>query len=111
MTEAERLNGVVAAQAKEINRLRRLLSVVRVAHIETNVVDKVIGITITAVGIDELHFIESAKAAILKLVEEVYGVKAAETTGARDTITRETMEGVSIPRTGDEGIVSQKEGS
>lgn len=94
MTESERLQKLVHAQTKEIGRLRRALSVVRTAHSEFDVTDGVLHISITAVGVDEFHFIEKARTeleSVAKAITDQRELKCSEE--IKDLVTGEVMDG------------------
>lgn len=99
MTEAERLQKIVQAQEVELRRIRRLLSVARVAHAEFQVVEGVLSVTVSCIGVDEYHFTQQALPELKAIAEAIVREKATvEFTGEiKDAITGEPMEGGVAP--------------
>ena len=97
MSEAERLLKVAArlqktvdAQAEEIKRLKSLLGTARIARIEYEVVDDVLRITATCIGVDEQAFVRSLKPGLEGIANALAGqVNALRISdkSIRDTVT------------------------
>ena len=96
MMEAERLQKIVLGQEKELRRLRRLLAVVKIAHAEFNVEDEKLMITVSAVGVDEYHFIDACKPQLEAIAARLLGAGSAKAGDITDSVTGdEAIGGVS----------------
>ena len=92
MTEAERLQKIILAQDRELRRMRRLLSVARIAHAEFGFEDDKLMVTVSAIGVDEYHFIEQARSQLEIIAKKL--VPEAKTMGdIKDSITGEDIIG------------------
>jgi hypothetical protein len=77
MTEAERLQRIVETQEGELRRLRKLLSVARIASASFDVIDGKLMVTVTAIGVDEYYFTEQARPELLKIAEAILQERGA----------------------------------
>lgn len=100
MTEAERLQKIVTTQEAEVRRLRKLLSIARVALVEYEVIDGKLNVICTCIGVDEYHFLEKAIPELTKIAEALTGQLAKMDAGdIKDLATGEPMEGGVSPTT------------
>jgi hypothetical protein len=97
MSEAERLQKIVQAQEKEIAKLRRMLGIVRIAHLEYGVDEGTLHITGTAIGVDEFHFLDQVRDELKMLADAITGGKA-EITALTDMVSGEPMTGGVSPQ-------------
>jgi len=97
MTEAERLQKIVLAQEKEIKRLRKTLSVVRVASVFYGVEDDTFFVSVTGIGFDEYGFTEAARSQLKKVAEILAGQKL-KADAPEDGITGDPLHGVGVPQ-------------
>jgi hypothetical protein len=101
MNEAERLQKIVEKQETEIRRLRKLMSVARVAQADFYVTDGTLQVVVTAIGVDEYHFTEQARPELEKIAEAIIEAKRGQVQipagGIKDMLTGEPAQGAVIP--------------
>lgn len=98
MTEAERLQKILTAQEKELRRLRRLLSVVTIAHVEYGVQDNIIEVTVSAIGVDEYHFIDKCRLELERVANVIIGERTKIKGPITDSVTGEEAIGAVMPK-------------
>lgn len=98
MSEAERLQKIVLEQEKQLRRLRKLMSIVRIAHAVYYVDGDELRVTVTCIGVDEYQFIEEAKPELSAIATALAGAKA-ELGEPEDADTGQPMDGAVSPGT------------
>lgn len=95
MSEAERLQKIVAAQEREIKKLRNLLATVRVARIEWSADEKdgILHVSASAIGVDEFNFIDQLKPQLNEIATAILGIRTQAKKEVTDAITGEPIEG------------------